>query len=98
MKFINILRKLQALLGKQAFLFTDICKEWTVTNSNRFTGRIFKYVRKLKMANTQISETKNDIEKFQFTHEDITERTPLRNKLHHFKSFQEKPRRKTEAV
>ena len=35
-------------------------------------------------------------EKIQITHEDITERTPLRNKLHNFKGFQENPRRKTE--
>ena len=27
---------------------------------NRLTGRIFKYIRKLKMANTWISETEND--------------------------------------
>ena len=32
------------------------------------------------------------------THEYITERTPLRNKLHNLKGFQEKPRRKTGAV
>ena len=35
---------------------------------------------------------------FKYTQEDITERTPLRNKLHNFKGFQEKPRRKTGAV
>ena len=40
----------------------------------------------------------NDIEELQITHEDIIERTPLRNKLHHFQCFQEKPRRKTGAV
>ena len=40
----------------------------------------------------------NDIEELRITHEDITERTPLRNKLHNFKGFQEKPRRKTGAV
>ena len=49
------------------------------------------------MANTWISETQNDIEKLQITHEDITESTPLKNKLHNFKGFQEKPRRKTGA-
>ena len=38
------------------------------------------------------------IEELQITHEDITERTLLRNKLHNFKGFQEKPRRKTGAV
>ena len=50
------------------------------------------------MANTWISETEIDIEELQIKHEDITERTPLRNKLHNFKGFQEKPRRKTGAV
>ena len=35
---------------------------------------------------------------FKYTQEDITERTPLRNKLHNFKGFQEKPRRKTGAA
>ena len=50
------------------------------------------------MANTLISETGNDIEELQITQEDITERTPLRNKLHNFKGFQEKPRRKTGAA
>ena len=45
------------------------------------------------MANTWISETENDIEELQITQEDITERTPLRNKLHNFKSFLEKPRK-----
>ena len=63
-------------------------------NSNRLTGIILKYIRKLKMANTWISETGNDIEEIQIAHEDITEPTPLRNKLHNFKGFQEKPRRK----
>ena len=69
-------------------------------NSNRLTGRIFKYryIRKLKMANIWISETENDIEELHITHEDITEHTPLRNKLHNFKGFQEKLRRKTGAV
>ena len=50
------------------------------------------------MANTWINETESDIEELQITHEDITERTPLRNKLHNSRGFQEKPRRKTEAV
>ena len=50
------------------------------------------------MANTWISETENDIEELEITHEDITERIPLRNKLHNFKGLQEKPRRKTGAV
>ena len=66
--------------------------------SNRLTGRIFKYIRKLKMTNTWISKMENDIEELQITQEDITERTPLRNKLHNFKGFQEKLRRKTGAV
>ena len=35
---------------------------------------------------------------FQITQEDMTERTPLRRKLHNFKGFQEKPRRKTGAA
>ena len=42
------------------------------------------------MANTWIKEIENDIEEFQITHEDITEGTPLCNKLHNFKGFQEK--------
>ena len=50
------------------------------------------------MANTWISETENYIQELQITHECITERTPLRNKLHNFKGIQEKPRRKTGAV
>ena len=33
MNFINILRKLQTLLEKEELLFTDICKEWTITDS-----------------------------------------------------------------
>ena len=41
------------------------------------------------MANTWINETE---------YEDITERIPLRNKLHNFKGLQEKPRRKAIAV
>ena len=67
-------------------------------NSNKFTGRIFKYIRKLKMANTWIDGTENDIEQLQITHEEITERTPLRIKLHNYKGSQEKHRRKTGAV
>ena len=50
------------------------------------------------MANTWISETENDIEELQIIHENITERTPLRNKLHNYKGFQEKPRRKAGAA
>ena len=49
------------------------------------------------MANTWISETENYIEELQITHED-TMCTSLRNKLLNFKAFQEKPRRKTQAV
>ena len=66
-------------------------------NSNRLIGRIFKYIINLKMANTWINETEYDIEELQITHEDIAEHRPipLRNKLNHFKGFQEKPRRKT---
>ena len=67
-------------------------------NSNIFTGRIFKYIRKLKIANMWISEMENDTEELKLTHEDITERTPLRNKLHNFKGFHENPKRKTRAV
>ena len=33
MNIINILRKLQTLLEKEELLFTDICKEWKVTDS-----------------------------------------------------------------
>ena len=50
------------------------------------------------MANTWISETENDIEELQITQEDITERTPLRNKLHSFQGFQEKPRKKKQEL
>ena len=32
----------------------------------------------------------NDIEELQITHEEITEHTPLRKKLHSFKGVQEK--------
>ena len=46
------------------------------------------------MANTWISEMENDIEELKITHENITECTLLRNKLHNFKGFQEKPKRK----
>ena len=62
--------------------------------SDRCTGRIFKYIRKLKMVNTWISEMENDIEELHITHEDITERTPLRIRLNNFKGFQEKLRKK----
>ena len=41
-------------------------------NINRLTGRISKDIRKLKMANTWINETENDIEELRITHEDIT--------------------------
>ena len=58
-------------------------------NRNRLTGRIFKYIRKLKMVKKWISEIENDISRIQITHEDITEHSPLRNKLHSFKGFQE---------
>ena len=66
-------------------------------DSNRLTGRIFKYIRKLKMANTWINETENN-EELQITHGDITKRrpTPLRNKLHNFKRFQAKREEKQE--
>ena len=50
------------------------------------------------MANTRINETEINIEELQITHEDIAERTPLRNKLHNFKGLQEKSRRKAGAV
>ena len=66
-------------------------------NSNRLTGRIFIYITKLKKEITWFSETKNDIEELQITHKDITERTPLRNKLRDFKGFQQKPRRKADV-
>ena len=48
------------------------------------------------MANTWITEMENDTEELQITYEDITERTPLRNKLHHFKGFQENREEKQE--
>ena len=52
----------------------------------------------MKIVNIWSSETENDIEELQITREDITKRTPLRNKLHNLKGFQEKPRRNTGAV
>ena len=82
MNFINILRKLHTLLEKRSIDFYGCLQRM---NSNRFTGRIFKYLRKLKMANTWISEMENDIKEFQIMQEDITEHTPLRHKLHNFK-------------
>ena len=93
MKCVNILRKLDTIRKRKITFYGHLQR----MDSNRLTGRIFKYIRKLKMINTWISETENDIEERQITH-DITERTPLRNKLHNFKGFQEKPRRKTGAV
>ena len=50
------------------------------------------------MANTWINVTENDIEELYITHEDMTEPIPLRNKLHHFKGFQEKHRTKTKSL
>ena len=66
-------------------------------DSNRLTGRIFKYIRKLKMSNTWINETQIEIEELEITHEDIIQRTPVSNKLHNFKDFQEKPRKKNRS-
>ena len=40
----------------------------------------------------------NDIEELQITHEDVTDRTPLRNKLRNFKGFQKSREKKTGAV
>ena len=57
-----------------------------MNEQNRLTERISKYIKKLKIANTWISETEN-IKELQITHEGITERTQLRNKLHNFKGF-----------
>ena len=92
--FVNILRKLQTLLEKRIAFYRHLQR----MNSNRLTGRIFKYIRKLQIANTQIIETQNDIEELQITHKNISERIPLKNKLYNFKGFQEKFRRKTGAV
>ena len=50
------------------------------------------------MANTWIIETENDIEEFQITQEDITKRTPLRNKLHNFKGFKKNREEKQELL
>ena len=50
------------------------------------------------MANTWITETENDIEELKITQKDITERTPLRNKLHNFKGFQENREGKQELL
>ena len=68
------------------------------TNSNRFTGIIFRYTRKLKMANTWINKTENDIGELQITDEDLTERYSTQEQATYFKGLQEKPRRKTGSV
>ena len=65
-------------------------------NSNRFARTMFKDITTLKMANTWSNVTQNDIQEYQTTHEDITERTPLKNNLHNCKGFQEHPRIKQE--
>ena len=59
-------------------------KKWAVTDTEE---EFLKYIRKLKMHNTWINETENDIEELQITHEDFTKRTPLRQKLYNFKGF-----------
>ena len=48
------------------------------------------------MSSTWINETENDIEELQITHEDITERTPLTNKLHILKVSRKNPEEKQE--
>ena len=48
------------------------------------------------MTSTCINGTENYIEDLQNTHEDVTERIPLRSKLLNFKGFQEKSRKKLE--
>ena len=65
-------------------------------NNDILTGRIFKYVTKLKMVITWIIETENGVKELQVIHEDITERIPIRNKLHNLKGFQENPEEKQE--
>ena len=55
-------------------------------------------LRKLNMTNTWISETENDIEELQITHEGIIERIPLRKRLHNFKCFQEKNRNRLDLA
>ena len=76
--------------------YTIIIEHLERMNSNRLMGRIFKYIRKLKMTNTRISETENYIEELQITHENITEHTPLRNKLINFKGFKKNREEKQE--
>ena len=93
MYFRNIFRKLQTLLEKEEFF--AFYGHLQRMNSNRLTGRTFKYIRKRKMVDTWINETENDIEELEIKHEDIAKLTPLRNKSHNFKDFHEKPRRKT---
>ena len=65
-------------------------------DSNRFIGRIFKYITKLKMTNAWINETENDIEELHITYEDIKERIQLRNMLHNLKVSRKTPERKHE--
>ena len=96
MNFINILRKLQTLLEKEELLFTDICKEWTVRDSQEEFLNILENWK--WPIHGSVSETENDIQELQIKQEDVTERTPLRNNLDNFKGFQEKPRRKTGAT
>ena len=48
------------------------------------------------MTNTWNNETGNDIEELKITHEDITECTPFRIKLHNFKVFRKNVEEKQE--
>ena len=64
MNFINILRKLQTLIEREVFLFTDSLSR--KMNSNRLIGSVFKYITKLQL-DTWINEAENDIEELQIT-------------------------------
>lgn len=64
----------------------------------RLTGRLFNYIRKLKMDNTWTKETEKDILELNITPQDIQNRSPLRNKLVKSKGFLEKPKKKTGAT
>ena len=83
-------------LYKHIEKITDTIRKRTVfyghlqrMNSNRLTGRIFKYsvLENWKWPIHGSMKLKNDIEELQITHEDFIEHTPLRNKLHNFKGF-----------
>ena len=67
-------------------------------NPNKRIKILFNYLDKIKMDNTWMRETKNDMQELQITPQDIEERVPLKKKLKKCKGFQEKPKKKTGAA